>query len=68
MRSLWLMMIALLLVGCGGSGPARPALNPVKGKVTFPFTGLSAGLAGPEPPQPIIIKIIINQRLLILTS
>ena len=36
MRSLWLMMIALLLVGCGGSsGPARPALNPVKGKVTL---------------------------------
>jgi hypothetical protein len=35
MRSLWLMMIALLLVGCGSSGPARPALNPVKGKVTL---------------------------------
>jgi len=30
------MIIALLLVGCGSSsGPARPALNPVKGKVTL---------------------------------
>ena len=35
MRSLWLMMMIALLVGCGSSGPARPALNPVKGKVTF---------------------------------
>ena len=34
MRSLLLMMIALV-VGCGSSGPARPALNPVKGKVTL---------------------------------
>ena len=34
MRSLWLMMI-LLVMGCGSSGPARPSLNPVKGKVTF---------------------------------
>ena len=35
MRSLWLMML-VLLVGCGGSsGPARPALNLVKGKVTL---------------------------------
>ena len=43
MRSLWLMMIALLLVGCGSSsGPARPALNPVKGKVTL---GTGAPLA-----------------------
>jgi len=25
----------ILLVGCGSSGPARPALNPVKGKVTL---------------------------------
>ena len=50
MRSLWLMMIALLLVGCGGSGPARPALNPVKGKVTL-ATGapLAFGIIGFEP-------------------
>ena len=41
MRSLLLMMI-MLLVGCGGSGPARPALNPVKGKVTL---GTGAPLA-----------------------
>jgi len=34
MRSLWLMMI-ILLVGCGSAGPPRPALNPVKGKVTL---------------------------------
>ena len=34
MRSLWLMMI-LMVMGCGSSGPARPALNPVKGKVTL---------------------------------
>ena len=38
MRSLWLMMI-ILLVGCGSAGPPRPALNPVKGKVTL-STGL----------------------------
>jgi hypothetical protein len=35
MRSLWLMMILMMMTGCGGSGPARPALNPVKGKVTL---------------------------------
>jgi len=29
------MMMIALLVGCGSSGPARPALNPVKGKVTL---------------------------------
>ena len=34
MRSFWLMMI-ILLVGCGSAGPPRPALNPVKGKVTL---------------------------------
>ena len=49
MRSLWLMMI-FLLVGCGSSGPARPALNPVKGKVTL-ATGapLAFGTIGFEP-------------------
>ena len=41
MRSLWLIII-ILLVGCGSSGPARPALNPVKGKVTL---GTGAPLA-----------------------
>ena len=36
MKSLWFMMMIALLVGCGSSsGPARPALNPVKGKVTL---------------------------------
>jgi hypothetical protein len=50
MRSLWLMMIALLLVGCGSSGPARPALNPVKGKVTLGNgTPLAFGTIGFEP-------------------
>lgn len=34
MRSFWFIII-VLLVGCGSSGPARPALNPVKGKVTL---------------------------------
>ena len=49
MRSLWLMMI-LMMMGCGGSGPARPALNPVKGKVTL-ATGapLAFGIIGFEP-------------------
>jgi len=49
MRSLWLMII-LLVMGCGGSGPARPALNPVKGKVTL-ATGapLAFGTIGFEP-------------------
>ena len=49
MRSLWLMMI-LMMMGCGGSGPARPALNPVKGKVTL-ATGapLAFGIIDFEP-------------------
>ena len=51
MRILWLMMIALLLVGCGSSsGPARPALNPVKGKVTLGNGApLAFGTIGFEP-------------------
>jgi hypothetical protein len=50
MRSLWLMMI-VLLVGCGSSsGPARPALNPVKGKVTLGNGApLAFGTIGFEP-------------------
>ena len=50
MRSLWLMMI-LLLMGCGSSsGPARPALNPVKGKVTLGNGApLAFGTIGFEP-------------------
>ena len=49
MRSLLLMMIALL-VGCGSSGPARPALNPVKGKVTLGNGApLAFGTIGFEP-------------------
>jgi predicted choloylglycine hydrolase len=52
-----------------GSKPIIPkARGAPVAKVTLPFTGFNAGLAGPEPPHPIIIKIIINQRLLILTS
>ena len=49
MRSLWLMMI-LMMMGCGGSGPARPALNSVKGKVTL-ATGapLAFGIISFEP-------------------
>ena len=34
MRILWLMMI-VLLVGCGSSGPGNRTLNPAKGKVTL---------------------------------
>jgi len=34
MRILWLMMIVLLL-GCGSSGPGNRTLNPAKGKVTL---------------------------------
>jgi hypothetical protein len=34
MRSLWLMMI-VLLVGCGYSGTGKPTLHPAKGKVTL---------------------------------
>ena len=50
MRSLWLMMI-LLLMGCGSSsGPARPPLNPVKGKVTLGNGApLAFGTIGFEP-------------------
>ena len=50
MRILWLMMI-LLLMGCGSSsGPARPALNPVKGKVTLGNgSPLAFGTIGFEP-------------------
>jgi hypothetical protein len=49
MRILWLMMI-MLLVGCGSSGPARPALNPVKGKVTLANGApLAFGTIGFEP-------------------
>jgi len=49
MRILWLMMI-MLLVGCGSSGPARPALNPVKGKVTLGNGApLAFGTIGFEP-------------------
>jgi len=49
MRSLWLMMI-LMMMGCGGSGPARPALNPVKGKVTLANGApLASGTIGFEP-------------------
>ena len=50
MRSLWLMMILMMMTGCGGSGPARPALNPVKGKVTL-ATGapLAFGIISFEP-------------------
>jgi len=47
------MMIALLLVGCGSSsGPARPALNPAKGKVTL-GTGspLAFGTIAFEPSE-----------------
>ena len=49
MRSLWLMMV-ILLAGCGSAGPPRPALNPVKGKVTL-STGvpLTFGTIGFEP-------------------
>jgi len=35
-------MMIILLVGCGSAGPPRPALNPVKGKVTL---GTGAPLA-----------------------
>jgi len=43
-------MMILMMMGCGGSGPARPALNPVKGKVTL-ATGdpLAFGTIGFEP-------------------
>jgi len=49
MRSIGLMMVVLLL-GCGSSGPARPALNPVKGKVTLGIGApLSFGIIAFEP-------------------
>ena len=51
MRILWLMMI-MLLVGCGSSGPARPALNPVKGKVTLANGApLASGTIALEPSE-----------------
>jgi len=44
-------MMIVLLLGCGGSsGPARPALNPVKGKVTLGNGApLAFGTIGFEP-------------------
>jgi len=44
-------MMLVLLVGCGGSsGPGRPALNPVKGKVTLGSGApLAFGTIGFEP-------------------
>ena len=51
MKSLWFMMMIALLMGCGSSsGPARPALNPVKGKVTLGNGApLAFGTIGFEP-------------------
>jgi len=49
MRILWMMMI-VLLVGCGSSGPGKRVLNPAKGKVTL-GTGapLTVGTLSLEP-------------------
>lgn len=51
MRILWVMML-VLLVGCGSSGPGKPTLNPAKGKVTL-GTGspLAFGTIAFEPSE-----------------